>query len=608
MNSFVYNGKKLNLVLIMFMLISFMLGGTLCLAEDGFSADQIKARFADFVSKQDFIGMIDYLKQLKQEVLEPDAVFQVEYYLALANSLHLDNLEKKELWQDYYDNMDELNQQIIQIADKYASAAITGESIDLQYLAQKAYLRDEDESAAQEVFNNFVKNVIAYTETSGDIKKFQEVAKIIAAEGKKSQLNQLFVAYKDYLIANNADALSAQRLLEIADQYLADGQIEMAIVIYGHYIDFALLKYTKPEAKTALMNICDKFRDYGFSAALDADFAEQIYIKVEKNFGQEIFTEAEIFARGLNLEALSEYKRAQEEYKQFIARAPQSQFLAEVYARLGILSLFYLGQIDSGLDYLEKVNNEFADSEYADFCAYQAGLVRQWKGDKPKASEIYAKLINKVSSFSIQAAERKQEIDNELPLNSELAYPLDAMFNPQGSNIVMTLKSMPLSSFLQETVIWQATVQDFSAGTVQPAFKYEWFWDKGLNDSPGNVTEFSTKYAVAMPKFLCLAVKTDGSENSVCRSVWVHDIVINLPAGDKAKQGQPVEFSVNIFPSSIQEKDMRFSWKIQAEQPVISQEKSFRHLFDQAGNYEAELVIKIKNKEIVKKFSFVIEE
>ncbi|MFH1061677.1 MAG: PKD domain-containing protein [Candidatus Omnitrophota bacterium] len=607
MNSFVFNRKKLDLVWVMFMLISFMLSGTLGLAEDGFSADQIKARFVDFVSKEDFSGLREYFNQLETQAIESDDIFLIEYYLALADSLYLDNLEKKELWQDYYDNMDELDEQIIQTAAKYASAAITGELIDLQYLAQKAYLRDENEQASQEVFDNFVNNVIAYTEKTGDIKKFQEVAKIIASEGRKHQLNQLFVAYKDYLIANNADASSARRLQEIADGYLSAGQIDMAIVVYGHYIDFVLLRYSKLDAKIVLMNICDKFRDYGFCPALDADFAEQIYAKAEKSFGQEVFTEAEIFDRGLNLETLSDYKRAQEEYKQFIKSSAQSQFLAEVYTRLGILNLFYLGQIDQGLDYLEKVNNEFADSDYADFCAYQAGLVTQWKGDKQKAGELFTRLINKAKAFSLQAAERKQEIDNEIPIKNEVAYPLDMMFSAQGSNIVMTLKSIPQNGFLEETVNWQATAQDFSVGTVQPTFNFEWFWDKGSNNLPGNVTEFSTTYAAALPKLLCLSAKTEGSENAVCRSVWMHDIVINMPAGKKAKLGQPVEFSVNIFPASIQEKDMRWSWNINGQELVLSQERSFSHVFEQAGDYQAELLITIKDKKISKKFSFAIE-
>ncbi len=606
MNSFVFVCRKIKSILIIFILISFMHCGTLVLAEDDFSADKVKDRFINFVSKEDFIGLMDYFNRIKIESLSPDETFLVEYYSTLTKSLYLDDLEKKEKWQDFYNNMDELDEQIIEAAAKYADAQINSELIDLQYLAQKAYLRDEDEQAAQEVFDNFVNNVISYTEKTGDITKFQEVAKIIAADGRKRHLNQLFVVYKDYLIANNADASSGQRLKELADEYLRAGQTDMAIVIYGHYIDFTLQKYEKAEAKEALMSICDKFRDHGFNAALDADFAEQIYTKLEKSFGPEVFLGTEIFKRGLNLEALGDYRRAQEEYKNCTKKAGQSQFLAEVYTRLGILNIFYQGNVDIGLRYLEKVSTEFADSDYADFCAYQAGLVLQYKKEVQKASEIYNKLINKDSIFSAQAVERKQEIDNETGLKQELADPFDMMFGAQGSNIVMSLKSLPNRGFSNKDILWQATAQDFSVGTIQPAFKYEWFGAKGLNDSPGNVTEFKTTYDSVMPKLVCLIAKTPGSENAICRSVWIHDIIIDAPK--VIKVGQLFKCSAKIYPSTIQEEDIQWSWSIQGQKQIDFKGKSFDYVFEQPGRYNAEMLISIKDEQVSKKFSFEVVE
>ncbi|MBU1044496.1 MAG: hypothetical protein KJ915_08900 [Candidatus Omnitrophica bacterium] len=605
MNSVVFNFKKMKFRLIIFMLISFMLGKTLCLAEVDNSAQTIKERFAAFAAKEDFIGMRGYLKQLKTPGADSQDNFLVEYYSALADSMYLDNLEKKELWQDFYDNIDALDEQIIQTAAKYADAQISSELLNLQYLAQKAYLRDEDEESAEKVFNDFVKNVVAYTEKTGDIAKFQEVARIIAADGRNHQLSQLFVAYKDYLLVN-ADASSGQRLEVIADQYLSDQQIETAIIIYGHYIDFVLSKYSKAEAKIALLNVCDKFREYGFSPAVDADFAEQIYVKAEKAFGPEIFTQREIFVRGINLEALGDYKRAKEEYKKCAKKASESQLLGELYTRLGILNIFYLGDLDAGLNYLEKVSNEFADSDYADFCAYQSGVILQWKNESQRAAEIYSKLIDQANHFSAQAAQRKQEIDNGNSLPSELADPLDMLFGGQGSNIVMTLKSIPHSGFINQDIAWQATAQDFSAGTVQPLFKYDWFGDKGLNDAPGNLAGFKTTYDSVMPKLLCLAVKTPDSENAICRSAWIHDIVLDISKENKL--GQPVEFTARIYPATILEQDMQWSWKIVGEAEISGQTKYYNHLFEQAGDYAGELLVMIKGQKISKKFSFKVTE
>jgi hypothetical protein len=565
----------------------------------------VQDQFNLFISQEDFSGCIAYLNNVKINA-EKDKLFEVEYRLALAKSLYLDYLESKQDWEGYYDKVDQYNQDIIDIAYKYAGRDITPELIDLQRLAQKAYLRDDDEDAAQEVFDNFVSNIITYTQKTGDIAKFKEIAKLIAQEGHKRYVDQLFIAYKKYLSDTNAPLSDAMRLLEIADEYLNDGQVEMAIVIYSHYVDFAIANYSQSEAKSAMLVICDKFREYGFAPALNADFAEKIYVKLEKNYGRDVFDEQQIFERALNLEALGDFEAAQQEYGYFIERFTQSPYLPEAYCRLGIINIFYLKQKKQGENYLSRIVEIFPESDYKDFAAYYTGLLKQLQGDDNNALVFYNKVSDKARLFFELAQARKDEINDGKPLAEELAYPLDLIFNQDGSSVIMTLEGFPSITFIDQNVTWKGTAQDFSVGTVQPFFKYQWFWDTGSNQNPGSTTQFETSYDAALPHLVCFSAQSAGAENAICRVLWVHDIKIER--SQQAKVGQPVEFSVKISPLAMQEKDMRFSWKVKTGTPVTANEKDFSHVFEKAGKYEAELNVSVQNKKFKKKFSFSVAE
>ena len=594
--------EKFCLVLSVFMFLSCGILNNYVYAD---VADQVDL----YIDSNDYSGCIKFLEEKKADTAEADQLFFIEYQLAKIKSNYLDFLESDQDWESYYEKADVFNQQIIDSAYKYASHEVSGELIDLQRLAQKAYLRDDDEESAQKVFDDFVNNVIAYTQRTGDTAKFKEIATLVAEEGHKRYFDQLFKAYKKFLTENNSGAESADKLLEIADEFLNEGYNDMAIVIYSHYVDFALSNYSKEKAVSAVKDICDRFRDYGFVPGVNPDFAEKIYEKAQNNFGPEIFTETEVIERGMNLEALGDYSRAHDEYKYFIKKFADSKYIDQIYCRMAIINLFCLGEADRGLEFLNILTTEYENSGYCSFALYYAGLIKQFRQDNQSALELYNKIVEKNQGFVEQAESRKREINTNISIDENVRYPLTIILDDYDSSVMVTLKPDKSKAFTGEDIVWSASAQDFSVGTVQPLFKYNWYWDGGSVSVPTNSPEFTTRYSSSGPKMICFGAQGSGDENVVCRSLWVYDYTSGGDGKKIAKVGEEIEFEPELVPACFQEKDMNFAWKINgSDGTVVVDGKKFKHKFEKPGMYVADLEMTINDKKFIKKFELDIVE
>ena len=570
---------------------------------------ELKSQAEDFLKQERFADLLDFLDILRTEKGQDIDELQIEYYSALAKSKYLDYLERKEDWENYYNYLDLLNAEIIKSAKDFVenySASI--ETVDLQYLAWKAHVRNEETVSAEEAFNKLIEIVITYTEKNRDTAVFQEIARKISDEGRVRQLNKLFNSYKEFLSANGGSD-SIERLGIIASEYLEKGKIETAIVIYEHYIGLVLMQYSQATAQLVLSSLANRFRHHGFVRDKDGDFAEKIYKIIIQKFGEDALSEEDLLGRGYNLEVMNSYDRAQEEYKYFVKEFPDSVYLPEVYTRLAIINLYSIGQTGISLQFFQKVSDEFSSSFYAPFCAYNAAMILQWKAEDELASRLYSVLLASGGPFSKDANDRLNEIKNKEQMAEDLRYVLEHIVGSEESSaIVMTLKSRPQRAFVQEQVLWSATAQDFSSGTVQPIFTYEWFGDIGSNDSPGNTAKFSTVYMDAMPRVACFSAMVAQTQGVICKSLWVHELRVRAPqSGMDIKVGADFEFAAEIFPPSIEDKDIVWNWQIPSEK-IEGKGNKFRHSIDVPGSYEMELVANIQGKRILKKIKVDIVE
>ncbi|MFH1094267.1 MAG: hypothetical protein V1739_09000 [Candidatus Omnitrophota bacterium] len=570
---------------------------------------ELKAQVEDFIRQERFTDLLDFLDILKLEKGQNITDLQIEYYSVLAKSKYLDYLEQKEDWENYYSHVDLFNAEIIKSArDFVAKHPASLETIEIQYMAWKAITRDEETASAEETFSKLIDLVITYTEKSGDTAVFREIASRMSDAGRVRQLNKLFDSYKEFL-STNAGSDSIERLGGIAEEYLQKERIETAIVIYEHYIDLVLRQYPQAKAQLVLNELADKFRHHGFSPAKDADFAEKIYKLITQKFGQDALREEDLFGRGYNLESLNIYDRAQEEYKYFVKKFPESVYLPEVYTRIAVINLYSLGRFGIALQFFQKVSDDFPDSAYAEFCAYKAAILLQWKSEDEQASRLYSMLVASGGLFSEPAKNRLNEIKNKDKMDEEVRNVLEHLSGSEESSaIMMTLKSMPQRSFVGEQVIWSGTAQDFSSGTVQPFFVYEWFGDTGINEDPGNTAEFSTGYDNAMPQIACFSAMVVQTQGIICKSLWVHELRVKTPNNIMSfKTGEPVELIAEVFPKSIEDKGVLWQWKIGAEAARVIGNK-FLHSYDAPGRYEIELVADVQGSRIFKKINVDIVE
>ncbi len=601
--------KSLKKILIFVGLFCLFINCFVLFAPQNAFSFELKSQAEDFLRQERFADLLDFLDILKMENRQDIADVQIEYYSVLAKSKYLDYLEQKEDWENYYNHVDLFNAEIIKSAEDFVGKHPASlETIDMQYLAWRAYIRDEETASAEEAFNKLIEVVITYTEENADTAVFQEIAKRLSNEGKVRQLNKLFKSYKEFL-AENAGSDSIERLGVIAEGYLKKDKIETAIVIYEHYIDLVLRQYSKAKVQLVLNELGNKFRHHGFVPAKDADFAEKIYKLFTQKFGRDSLSEEALFARGYNLESLNIYDRALEEYKYFVKKFPKSVFLPEVYTRIAVINLYSFGQIGLSLRFFQKVADEFSDSFYAPFCAYNAAMLLQWQSEDEPASRFYSVLFPSGGLFSEAAKDRLNEIKNKEKMGEDLRYVLEYLAGTEeSSTIMMTLESRPQRAFAGEQVIWSATAQDFSSGTVQPSFTYEWTGDTGSNDDPGNTAGFSTTYNKAIPHVACFSASVAQTQGMICKALWVHELRVKTPNNIKSfKVGVPVEITAEVFPRSIEDKGMLLQWKIGAE-AIEGKGNKLLHSFEVPGRYEIEIAANMQGARILKKFNVDIVE
>jgi len=551
---------------------------------------ELKPHAEKLLKEKRFTELFDFLDTVKKESKESDEP-QIEYYSVLSKSMYLDSLEEEEDWENFYNNVNKFNAEIIKTANNAARKyPVSVEIVQMQYLSWKACIREDDQEAADEAYNELINTVIKYTEESNDISVFKNIAEKISDEGKVRQLNELFSSYKDYLSRNNAGISSIETLGKLAEEYLKEGKVDTAKVIYKHYISLVLKNYPKEKARSVLIEICEKFRSHGYYKAKDAGFAEEVYLYLTENIEQGVLKEENLFARAYNLEMMGNYRRAQRQYENFIGAYPQSKFIAEVYTRLGIISLFVFARPEEAQRFFKKVIEDFPNSFFSPFCMYHGALIYQLNGRKQNASPLYAKLIEDKGMFSKAARQRLDEIKNKTRMDENIKKRFDSIFNKdEKSSIMLTLKSEPERAFVNEPVIWDATAQDFSSGSIQPVFTYKWGGDTGSNDEPGNVTQFSTSYGEASPYIVSFIAKTGDFENIISRCLWVHELIVNLLPGDNTcKAGTLVELSAAISPVSIEDVKAGFKWKIPSL-GITQEGKNFQYTFDKRGSYDVEL-------------------
>ena len=590
------NKKNFFGVFLFFIIFSVVLTSKVCLfaqAQDAAIIDltqQLKLESDKNFEAGRFLSFLDYLNNLrtgKEERYLP----LIDYYIVLTKSLYLDYLEQQEDWKSYYDNTHKLDKEIIDTANQYSSRSKQSAwAVDMLYLGWKAHLREEDKKAGT-TFNLLIDNLIALTEAEDDTSKFQEIADTLSRQGQIAQVNRLFGAYKEYLLSQKTpDEKAIERLAEMAQEYLRRGQIDTACVVYEQYIELALLYYSKDEIYLCLREIAEKFRHHGFWPAKRADFAEKVYAIIERELNLDVFTELDLFARGYNLDVLLNYRKAAYVFQEFLDRFPKSRFIPEVYTRLGIINLYIFADIEAAVKFYEKVKEDYEDSIYAPFCVYELGLIWQWKNEDLRARSFYGLLLENEGEFGKRARARMEEINKGLGMLEELYRPFKLRFQDTKapSTFNLTLDVEQHRSFFNRDVVCRARAQDYSLGTIQPEFEYEWFRDLGTvnREDVENVPEFTTTYEDANAKIVCFSASFAENIGVIFRAPWTHKIDIISPHSNAyLKVKETIAFSAKVEPCTNEENYFLWEWQIDGPEAFTVEGKKFSYSFAKNGHY-----------------------
>jgi len=578
---------------VIFAFSCLLLSVNLCAYAQGINGlgDEIKAKSENFFISGRYLEFLEYLDKLKQEK-EDRYLPVIDYYSALTKSLYLDFIEKNEDWKNYYDNVHIFDAEIIDTAGRYRQEGISAWAVDMHYLAWKAHIREDDEQQ-KVAFEELVDQLIKFTEQYEDTSKFQDIVQNLSQAAMIVQINELFTAYKDYLLSTEPDAKSIERLAQMAQDYLQKGELDTAKVAYKKYIELVLMYYSDEQAWLSLRAIIEKFRHHGFWTAKDAGFAEDIYAIVARELSEDFFTEFDLFARAYNLDVLCDYEKAFTEYEKFLGRFPESVFTDEVYTRLGIISLYIFGQTKQARAFYARVREHFPDSFYEPFCTYETGLLWQWENEDIKARNLYVLLRGGKDRFERFGQERMREILEAIAMAEDVYRPFKLKFeDTKLKGLILTLNVIQDRSFIEEEVACVATAQDYSVGTIQPRFEYEWFRDLGTIGEVENVAAFTTTYREPSPKIVCFSAKYDESIGVIFRHPWAYKIELISPLEDKViRLGQKVDFAAKVVPATIELDYFQWQWKITGKETVVNDTDKFNYIFKNIGHYEASIEI-----------------
>ncbi len=598
--------KRLTLRLAGAFLALMMLPAALSAQSD--LTEQLREKTREYFQAHRYEDYLAWLNGLRKEKdLSEEQKLSVDYYSALAKSRYLEYLEQNEDWAKYYELYHQLDQEIIAAAEAIvATYPVSDLVVDSQYLAWQARLREDESEAADAAFDKLSALIIDLTTTTGDLTKFRETASALSRRSRNAELNVLFDRFTESIEESADGKESVEMLAELAAGYLDEGNTETAKTIYRHYIELAARRYPKPESLEKIKAVADRFRHKGLKPDLDAVFAEEVYTEID-GYDPGFISGRDSFRRAFNLEVTSDFNRAVQEYRNFLKTSEPGIMSAEANVRLGNIAFYEERDPEAGLVYYEKVISDYPDTIYADFCSYETGVYYQWRDQLEPAREHYNRLADGEGLYAVAARERLEEMQQEESLPSGIIRPLELLFSMEDlSSVIMSLEAIPPRALTGSEVVLSGSAQDFSAGTIQPQFNYEWFRETGTEVPETNATNFTTTYPVPGPKPVCFSIQAMDGEEVICRWPWIHLLRISVP--EKQVVSQAVEFKAELLPAFDAE-ELDWVWKIEGPIKLFNGTREFSRVFESSGIYAGELTLLLDGAVVAsRKFEFEITE
>jgi len=573
-----------------------------------FSASLREEAAASFAQNQ-YAEFLAILEQRAAAVQTDEERFYVAYYQLTTQAAYLDYLEKEEIWNDFYRLRPQFDNTIIstvrELRKKYPDMVLL---VDLQFLAWRAYVREEDAPGAAMAFAELGDLLFKSTESTQDHAKFREITDRVAQTGDAQQLNELLSRYREHVLRRAANATSPEQIRQIAEQYREEGDTDVAVAVYENYAQMVLDQYSQSQALFEIRQLINDFVHIGFMPARQAEFVEKLYEMAEARYGAQVWQEYDLFMRGVNLELAGRDTDAVLMYKRFGELFPESAFGAEAETRRGFILLFRLDDPVNGLLAWEGVSQKFGDRAVAHVCRYWAGVYYQWKGQDDQARNLFSAIPDNNWPYAGLAQQRLAEIEKHTERDEAVFHPFDVMFNPASAvPVELVLEARPSRVFMDQDVAFEGGAQDFSAGTVQPQFAYEWFGQLGQAGTPGNIPAFTTRYQSPGAQLVWLGVKTENTEGVVAQLVWNYGVVISVPeTGSQVAARQLTTFTAATEPPLPDMPQLSWTWEFSGPMQQSVPGREVKIQFEEPGKYHGVVRVSAAERFWEKQFTFEV--
>lgn len=372
-----------------------------------------------------YAEFIDFLERYKATGKTEKAC--VNYYKALCRYTQLNDLEEKQLWDEYFASGNDYRAQLLESAQKalVQTNANDGLRSKARLLLWQFHAKQQD-AFCQQALVDLITDVKAYAAADKDAVLIKQVADALLLAGDKPNARQLYALYVDKLLkAPTTDA----ELKNIAAGFYKEGNLELAQTFFDAYIQRAAKGQDADKFIAQLFEIASLFV-YKPAGLYDLAYAEKIYALIESTSGStKVFNQETIYLRAFNLEKMEDYKNAQKFYTELTQDYPDARQFQEAIYKIGMIQAYCFANLAEAQKYFQLLADKTPVTPHVVSSLYQLGLLAQWQGDLIKAGSYYDLLLkvaqDKFSSTVALASERINEIKEQAPISYNLKTFLD---------------------------------------------------------------------------------------------------------------------------------------------------------------------------------------
>jgi tetratricopeptide (TPR) repeat protein len=294
-------------------------------------------------------------------------------------------------------------------------------------------------------------------------------------------------------------------LVDIAEGFLKENKVDLAVSVYEVYLN-KLAETSQDSSITTrkMLDLAEKFRHQGWQEGKDPFFAERIYEKINALYGPKAFDDISQYNRAYNSERIKEYGLCLQEYLELVDNFPQYKEKDRVYFRIAMINAYIFGKADEAKKYLQKIVDEFPNSQDYYNSLYHLALLDQWYNNLDAAKEKYQLILDKTKDYTEKpeivkmAQARLQEITDQKQIDYNLKTFLEAVLDEKQrenrQHLQLDLFVTNAKGRLNDNVKFTTSSYLMDTGCLQQDFSYLWSGNLGSNQNPFNSYEFDTSY------------------------------------------------------------------------------------------------------------------